>query len=263
MKAFYDGSFGEDENGDKWITFAGIAATDAAWSEFDRRWSKMLSSRYPIAPYIHMIKVLDDKDPFEPCVGWEYVKKQALIQDAVMLLSQMDKAGFMMAWSSINESARVRLESEGLAGIPKSATLRCASDCFFSTVGSYLLHTPEESQEPLYVLFDRGEAFLGKFKNRYLENRTRPGRPKNPENWFDLFADVQDVDLPYHSGLQAADMVAWAHSRSLSERERPFSWLKELLIRVVPSERVEYTEEVMRNLKKDPALREGWERIFL
>ena len=263
MKAFYDGSFGEDENGDKWIAFAGIAATDAVWAEFDKRWAKMLSSRYPIAPYIHMIEVLDDKDPFEPHVGWELCKKQTLIQDALVLLSQMNKAEFMMAWSSINESARVRLENQGLPRIPKSAILRCASDCVFSTIGSYLLNAPEENQEPLYIFFDRGEPFLGKFKNKYLEHRTPPGRPKNPENWFDLFADVQDVDLPYHSGLQAADMVAWAHSRSLSEKERPFSWLKEWLIRVVPSERVEYTEEVMRNLQKDPALREGWERIFL
>jgi hypothetical protein len=175
----------------------------------------------------------------------------------------MNKAEFHMAWSSVNESARLRLQQEGVRRLPESAYLRCASDCVFLTVGTYLRNVPDEHQEPLYVFYDRGENFLGKFKHNYLANRTRPGRPKNHENWFDSFADVQDVDLPYHSGLQAADMVAWAHSRSLSEKERPFSWLKEWLINVVPSSRSEYTEDVMRNLKKDPGLRQGWERIFL
>jgi hypothetical protein len=261
VKVFYDGSEGEDEAGDKWITFAAVAGTDAVWAEFDKRWSKMLASRYPIAPYIHMIEILDDEDPFEPLVGWDFSKKHSLIQDAIVLLSQMDKAGFVMAWSSINESARLRAQKEGVR-VPESASIHCAADCVFFTVGVYMLNIPDEKQEPIYVSFDRGEKFLGKFKQNYLKHRTIPGRPKNPENWFDSFADVRDVDLPNHFGLQAADMVAWAHSRTLSDKDRPFAWLKNWLLEVVPSIRAEYGEKLLRNLKKDPALRIPWEKLF-
>lgn len=261
MKSFFDGSVGRDENGDEWVTLAGIAATDSAWAQFDERWTKMLANRYPVAPYIHMIELLSDNDPFEPIVGWEFCNKQALIQDAVVLLSQVNKQEFVMAWSTINESARLRHEAEG-GDVHDSAYVQCAADCMFMTVGLYTSNVPDELQEPLYVFYDRGENFLGKFKDKYLRYRTRPGMPKNPDNWFDLFGDVQDVDLPYHSGLQAADMVAWAHSRSLSEKERPFSWLKKWLIDLVPSVRTEYPEPLIKNPTKDRSYRRDWERIF-
>jgi hypothetical protein len=64
MKCFWDGSYGESESGDEWITLAGFAAPDAVWAEFDDRWNTMLKERYPIAPYIHMIEMLDGEDPF-------------------------------------------------------------------------------------------------------------------------------------------------------------------------------------------------------
>jgi hypothetical protein len=261
MKAFYDGSIGEDENGDKWITLAGITGTDTVWAEFEARWKTMLEQRYPIAPYIHMIELLGDEDPFEPLVGWDVDNKRQLIQDAVVLLSQMNKAGFRMAWCSINESARLRAEIDGVR-VPESSTLFCASNCVFLTVGAYMLNVPFENQEPIYIFFDRGERFLGKFKQNWLKNRTRPGSPKNiSDNWWDCFADVQEVDQAYHFGLQAADMVAWAHSRALREKERPFSWLKEWLVKVVPSSALDYTESLIRNPKNDD-YRYGWERVF-
>jgi hypothetical protein len=166
-----------------------------------------------------------------------------------------------MVWCSINESARQRLQREGIT-VPDSPVVHCAAACMFLTIGTYTFNVPDEHQEPFYVFYDRGENFLGKFKQRYLENRTKPGRPKNPEAFFDSFQDVQDVDQAYHPGIQAADMVSWAHTRSLSEKERPFHWLKKWLVKVVPSSSIEYTEEVMRNHQKDHDLRRDFERIF-
>lgn len=261
MKAYFDGSKGTDENGDQWITLAGIAATDSVWAEFDQRWQKMLRARYPVAPYIHMIEILNGEDPFESLVGWDDCKKQSLVQDAITLLSQMNKLEFRMVWCSINESARQRLQREGIA-VPESPVVHCTAACMFLTVGAYTLNVPDVHQEPFYIFYDRGEDFLGKFKQRYLQNRTKPGRPKNPDSFFDSFQDVQDVDQAYHPGIQAADMVSWGHTRSLSEKERPYHWLKTWLMKVVPSSFIEYTEEVMRNHRKDHALRQDFERIF-
>lgn len=258
MRAYFDGSVGQDEKGDAWITYARIAATDRAWAEFDEKWSKMLGSRYPIAPYIHMIELLDNEDPFEEHVGWCYERKRQLIQDAVVLLSQMNKAGFVMTWSAMPESERLRLKESG-ADVAEDPYLHCAADCMFLTVGFYMLNVPVTNQEPIYVFYDRGERFLGNFKSNWLTHRTRPGKFRNPDNWFDSFTDVQDVDLPYHFGLQAADMVAWAHSRALSEKDRPYQWLKEWLVKVVPSQTIDHSR---KTLLVDREFRKGWEAVF-
>ncbi|HEV2462704.1 MAG TPA: DUF3800 domain-containing protein [Acidobacteriaceae bacterium] len=258
MKVYYDGSLAKDEQGEEWITLAGIAGTDEVWAEFDKQWSKMLLSRYPVAPYIHMIELLDGEDPFERAVGWNEDNIRQLVQDAVVLLSHMNKAGFRMARVSIPETTRQRLAGRGV-NVPEDPYLHCAVDCAFMTVGIYALNADDDTQESTYVFFDRGEKFLGGFKSNYLCNRTPPGRAKNPENWWDSFADVQDVDLAYHFGLQAADMIAWAHSRALGGKNRPFGWLEEWLEMVVPSFRMEYTEQM---LCKPTDYRRGWERVF-
>lgn len=261
MKVFYDGSFGEDEKGDKWITLAGIAGTDSLWADFDRKWDKMLKSRYPIAPFIHMIELMNDEDPFEPAVGWTSENKSQLIGDAIELMSQMKKAEFRMAWSSINESALTRLRQEGL-DLSSDPLIHVTADCFFATVGVYLTNVPDATQEPLYVFYDRGEKFLRKFKHKWLHGRTKHGCPSDPENWWDSFADVQELDLKNHFGLQAADMIAWGTSRALSDKERQFSWVKEWLLKVIPSTTVEYSETLLRNLKNGTEYRQGLERLF-
>jgi hypothetical protein len=258
LKTYFDGSVGEDERGDTWITLAGIAATDSVWADLETRWEKMLCSRYPVAPYVHMIELLGHEDPFEEAAGWTLEKKHDLVQDALILLSHINKAEFRMVWSSINESERIRLEGEGV-NIVEDPYVRCAADCVFFSGGKYLLNVPEEQREPLYVFYDRGEKFLGRFKNNWLSHRTRPGRPKDPQNWFDLLSDVQDVDLPYHAGLQMADMIAWANSRALSESNRTFSWLKEWLLKVVPSTGMEYDGALLRRPRD---YSEVWDRNF-
>ncbi|MGA3031998.1 MAG: DUF3800 domain-containing protein [Terracidiphilus sp.] len=260
MKAFYDGSVGTDENGDEWITLAAVTGSDDVWAEFDRQWDKMLKSRYPVAPYIHMIQVLDDKDPFERIIGWSEDNKKALIHDAIVLLSHMDKAGFSMVWSTINESARRRWKQHGEPVIADPYA-KCAAECSFLAVGGYIQNVPYERREPIYIFYDRGEPFLSSFKNRWLRGRTQPGmKPIDPNNGWDIFREVHEVDLPFHFGLQAADMVAWAHSRALRDIDRPFHYLKKWLLEVVPSQEIKNTEESLRypDANKDTL----WQRIF-
>jgi hypothetical protein len=262
MKTYYDGSVGTDENGDEWITLGAIAGTDEVWARFDQKWGKMLGSRYPIAPYIHMIEVLNNTDPFDSLVGWDEDRKKALIHDAIVLLSQMDKAGFRMAWSAINESARRRWEQQGEEVISDPFS-KCAAECAYLTVGAYIQNVPDENQrESICLFYDRGEPYLGRFKNRWLKGRTKPGKPKptNPDNGWDVFSDVQEIDLRFHFGLQAADMVAWANSRALRETERPFHYLRDWLLEVVPSSRIEHNEEIIRYPDKNKY--ELWQRLF-
>jgi len=189
-----------------------------------------------------MIELLDNKDPFESVVGWNLEKKKKLVADAIVLLSQMNKAEFRMARCSINESARVRLAGQGHP-VPGDPLRECAKNCLFVTVGAYMMNTHPGDREPLYLFYDRGEKFFGRFKQNWLASRSRHGRRKDPDNWWDQFADIQDLDLPYHAPLQAADMIAWAHSRTLSDKERPFSHVKTWLEKVIPASTLDITRK--------------------
>ncbi len=177
--------------------------------EFDEKWEKMLKNRYPIAPYVHMIEVLDNEDPFDSVVGWDEDRKKALIHDAIVLLGEMDKAGFWMAWSSINESARRRWEQQGKPVI-SDPFAKCSAECAFLTVGSYFRNAPDDEREPIYLFYDRGEEFLGSFKNRWLKGRTKPGKPKptDPDNGWDVFSDVQDLTSRFISDCR---LPIWSH----------------------------------------------------
>lgn len=76
---------------------------------------------------------------------------------------------------------------------------------------------------------------MGKFETNWLSNRTRPGKPKDAASVWDLFTDVQDIDLPYNFGLQAADMAARGFSGALSDKVRVFSWSREWLLKLHPT----------------------------
>jgi len=130
---------------------------------------------------------------------------------------------------------------------------KCAEACMYLSSGNYVANTMFQDREKLYLFYDRGERFFGPVKNAWLSSRTKPGRPPDPSNWWDLFADIKDVDLPSHHPLQAADMIAWGHTRTLENLPRQFSYLKEWLIKVVPSSQIDFTEEVMRSQSKPRA----------
>ena len=168
MRTYFDGSVGQDEQGDTFITFAGIAGTDEVWAEFDGKCSRMLASRYPVAPYIHMIELLDNKDPSEEKAGWCFEKKRQLIQDAIVLLSQMDKVGFMTVWSSIRDSLRIRLKNEG-RDVPDDPYLHCAAHCMYFTVAKYLLSVSQPLKEPLYDQDFGSRSGCGGFSGQFRQ----------------------------------------------------------------------------------------------
>lgn len=113
MKCYFDGSEGTDDSGGKWLTLAGYAAPDSFWGAFSRKWERMLTERYPIAPFIHMWQVVSGEDPFERRSGWDEENINRLILNAVDLMQQMDKRRFRCFVCSVDISARQRLLREG------------------------------------------------------------------------------------------------------------------------------------------------------
>ena len=164
MKCYFDGSGdGRDASGDDWITLGGVAATDAAWGDFDQRWSRMLRERYPVAPYVHMIEVMGHDDPFTSVNGWDLAKKRQLILDAIIALSQMDKNEFRWFRISINEGAVRRLFREGEA-VPADLHKHCSLLMVTFMIGAYIQNCP--NPEKIFLFFDRGEKFMSGIKKR-------------------------------------------------------------------------------------------------
>jgi len=231
MKSYFDGSEGTDGNNSQWLTLAGYMASDALWGSFQTSWERMLKERYPIAPYIHMSEIVNREDPFERRAGWTDAKVEALLFDAVDLLQRLDKRAFCSFVCSIDLSARIKLIQSGSQ--IKDPCEICANWCVGKATSWYFDARPDDI-ELMYVFFDRGESFMKPIKNAWLSNRTPPKRPARNLFW-DLIANIEEVDMEVNPPIQAADMLAWARNRSLNPKIRPFRHMHEIMSRVIPS----------------------------
>lgn len=247
MKLYYDGSGGGvDRAGDEWITLGGVAATDTAWADFDSKWHRMLGERYPKAPYVHMIEILDHEPPFDRPNGWNLQKKRELVSHAIVALSQMDKNEFRWFRCSLNATAVKRLYLDKHI-VPANPHQQVALIMLYMMVKPYVDNVRHSDREKIFVFYDRGEKFYGPVKKEWLEKRTKPGLPRDPRNAWDFLENIEEADQAFTPPLQVSDMVASSHTRTLGvPEEREFSDLKELLTKFVPSTTLDVTEDILR-----------------
>jgi len=245
MKCYFDGSEGTDDAGDAWITLAGFGAADSVWRNFDEKWRRMLTERYPVAPFLHMWQLVSGTDPFERRAGWTEEKVSALITDAIDLFQDLDHRVFRSFTCMVNLSAYERLRKEGLI-LDDPATI-CGGMC----VALPLMWRVEHQKIELsYFFFDRGERFMHGIKEMWLKTRTPPGQISiDPSvHVWDLIENMIEVDMQRTPPVQAADMLAWATSRGLSTKERRFRDLATVLRDVIPHETAILSEEILRNV---------------
>jgi hypothetical protein len=246
MKCFFDGSEGgTDDAGDAWITLAGFGAADNVWRTFDDKWRTMLTERYPIAPFIHMWQIISGTDPFEHRTGWTEEKVSSLVTSAIDLLQNLDHEVFRSFTCMVNLSAHERIRKEGLT-IEDPATI-CGQMC----VALPLKWRVEANKiEQSYFYFDRGEKFIHGIKELWLKRRTPPGKISiDPSNHvFDLIAEMFEVDMERYPPIQAADMLAWATTRGLSTKERPYRYLAEIMRKVIPHDTAILSEQILRDV---------------
>lgn len=259
MKCYFDGSEGADDAGDKHLTLGGFMANDAFWGSFEAEWREMLRCRYPIAPYLHMTELMSDDDPFERVNGWTIAKQDQLIEDALTLLDRQDKTKFRAIVCTINASARERLCANGaVLGLPD---VICAQTTFGAAHDWYLDAHPN-SLETGFAFYDRNEKFFPHIKSIWTRERTPPRevllKRKVYENPFwDLFENMVEVDMEYHPGIQAADMLAWAHTRALSKQDRRYRHLAEKIRLRTPFTVLPLTEDVLRDKATSKVAAEG------
>jgi hypothetical protein len=241
MKCFFDGSEGQDTNGDTWVTLAGWAAPDESWKRFDDTWGRMLRERYPIAPYIHMWEIISGVDPFERVAGWTDTKIKSLVSDAISLLQNRDK---MFSFSCrVNISARQRIIADGYA-VDEPMTL-CAGMCLALTLEWRF----KSKIESVYIFFDRGEGFMRTLKSQWLANRTPPTKLSiDPsKRVWDMVANIVDDDMELNPPLQAADMMAWSTTRDLANKLGSLGALDQYMRELIPDHHAIMGEQLLRN----------------
>jgi hypothetical protein len=246
VKCYLDKSDGIDDGGDVWLTQVGFAASDAMWHKFNDRWRRVLWERYPIAPYLHMTHLLSGKDPFIRGVGgWSEEAQSKLIRDSVFMLQQLDKREVFFSRCSVNVSARARLVAQGHP-VPDEIEL-CRDLCVGAICQWRYLHQGK-LDELFSIFFDQGEEFYTPFKRRWQMRRTPPDRVSvRPESFFwDMIREIEQRNAKYCYPLQPADMLSWAHSRSLLSVDRPHRSLSYMIEQVVPNVTANVTEDIMR-----------------
>ena len=242
MRCFFDGSRGEDDDIGQWLTLAGYMATDAVWSGFQKQWETMLRDRYPIAPYVHMCDIAANVDPFERLAGWDDDKLTKLVLDCLLILQDLNKRDVCSFTYSIDLTARVKLIAEGYEIHDPYAI--CTSSCV-GLAFKWQYDTHPTNSERSYLFFDRGEKFINYIRPKWLKERTPPGKVGLGSFW-DWIIDIQELDMREHPPIQAADVLAWARTRSLSKKERRWRFLEDIMQQVIPSSSVKLGEAEMR-----------------
>jgi len=251
MRFYCDASEGQDDNGAVWMTLAGLIASDQFWGDFQTRWETMLKDRYPIAPYIHMNPLVMREDPFERVVGWTDDKVSQLVLDALGFLQNINKRAFCAFVISIDSTAHRRLLAEGLP-VGGDAVDILAYLCLDAAVQWYCREHPDNI-EKLYVFFDQDEPHIKTLREKWLKKRTAPGSV-SVSPMVDLVANILPADMRENPPIQAADIFAWARTRSFSGKERMFRFLDAVASRIVPNGSIRIDEAAMRKLAKE----HGW-----
>jgi hypothetical protein len=242
MRCYFDGSEGKDDRGAKWLTLAGYMASDSFWGDFDDKWKAMIRNRYPIAPYIHMNPLVMREDPFERVAGWTDEKMTELVTDALKFLGVINKRAYCSFVMSIDVTAHERLLAEGL-DIPQEPVVFLTHVCIHQAFLWYAEEHPE-SLERAYVFFDQNEPFIYRFREAWLKHTMKTIATP----FWGLIANVQPVDMRNTPAIQAADMLAWGRTRSLSQKDRPYRYLDELMKKIIPQGSIRISEQRMREM---------------
>jgi Protein of unknown function (DUF3800) len=207
MKCYFDGSVGGQS--DRWMSLAGLVATDSVWGTFQKRWETMLRERYPVAPFLHMTDLITGNDPFERKAGWTEEKVDDLVGSAERLLASLDQRQICAFSCSIDYGAHKRLRAEGYK-ISDPAVI-CAEIGLGNLISWY---REKHGIEMADLFYDQGEPFIRSIKQEWQKHEDRKQRVTDDLFWG-LIGNVMPVRMTDTPGIQASDMVAWATTRRL------------------------------------------------
>jgi Protein of unknown function (DUF3800) len=221
MRAFCDGS-GQAEQSDV-IVLAGVAAEESVWDGFETEWKKILDSRTPRAPYIHMKELVHGQKAFADERGWNDKKRGQLFWDCMMYAQHLDKNKFRTFMCSIDMQCyrKVRASLPPDSAFPSYVDI-CNKWVPMQIFKWYLgdFHTREDLE--LHFFFDQNEKFCGPFDNlwRRKKKKSRSGLL----NHWEIIKQVTPGNMRDMHQLQLADVLAWLSHRHLTPHGPSLPW---------------------------------------
>jgi hypothetical protein len=201
------------------MVLAGVAAEETVWAGFEREWKELLTSRMPVAPYLHMREVSRGFGVFANESGWDAARRQQLVTDCLLYGQSLDKLCFRSFICTIDMKCYRELKAEG--SLRTSAFEMCNHWSPRLIFRWYLENFAQWKLPELHYFFDQNEKFKGPFENSVRRCKKMKSYLANP--WH-LVGQIENVDMRLNAPLQLADMIAWAHHRRLTPHRANLEW---------------------------------------
>lgn len=199
---YCDGS-GKSDNPDcRFLSLAGIMASDDQWVPIEDEWQKVLDDNG--APFSHMSKLLLGYPPF---VGWSEKKKQTFVGSLLNVLAKGDRNNFIGCTLTIDLTAYRELA----AGAVKPVEAVCVD-----YVASHAFRHPRFRDGKAEIIFDLNESFIKHLERIWKINKN------NASSWAGYVASVAPADGKVIKPIQIADFLAWSANREHASEAEDF-----------------------------------------
>src|SRR5260221_4345642 len=241
LASYFDSS---GDAADQFMTLAGVAADDSAWSSIENHWREILRNRIPQAEYMHMWEAHARRKGFDTAKGWTETLVVMLIWDLIRdCLQTLDKKRFRLFSCTVDMNAYRKL---------KALTYKldhpidiCNRYCSGIVLAWYVLKYPDVIHSAHYF-FDQGERFKGKFENEWRNENARARKLKH-FTWRSVIKTITTADMKETPALQIADMFAWATNRENTTKDgEKWHHLAHIMRQVIPSSTKVWREEDLR-----------------
>jgi hypothetical protein len=203
LKVFCDGSGKCKESRCRFLTLAGMMATDDYWATFETAWRTVLAD-YEV-PYSHMRELLGNKGPFEK---WEDSTKRLFVGDLFNALGKL-REGTLVA-------STLTIALDDYRSLAASATVKPAEAVCVDFVMTHAFGHPNFSEGKAEIFFDKDEDFIMYVERIWSRNK------KNASSWASYVSMVAPADMEEVPPIQAADLLAWSANRQNTSKEEDF-----------------------------------------
>lgn len=210
LRLILDGSGKSNDPNNRFLTLAGVIATNETWDEWETRW-RLVLDKFSVQRS-HMRRLLQKDGPFST---WDENHKINFCTDLFDTVVNSDGDRMRMIFSSAT------VDLDAYRSIPAYSPKKPAEAICVDYVSTTLFNHKEFLRQETEILFDVNESFLKYIDYTYRRNR------KSPDLWGRYLSDVRKVK-PNEIGVELADLIAWPANRHYSN-DRDESYWRDLM----------------------------------
>jgi len=242
LKAYFDKSGNHSDKNQAFLHLSGVAAIDSEWSEIDINWKHLLQTGNLKAAYMHMIEAVHLRGEFDRAKGWNDNVVFELVNALLSYLTTLSPEKYCQFICTVDMNAYRMLEKETYQMAPPVDL--CNASCTERIMWWYLTAYKGLDFEAAYY-FDQGEPFEAAFRKKWGREIDKDMRRGKHGLWSHI-THIGPALLRQETGLQIADMIAWARNREETKPDKRYEHLALALTRLAPTVKVIWDEEQLR-----------------